>query len=35
MTLIQELKFWVNVIEQTAIPVDGERLTPAEQGALS
>ena len=35
MTLIQEFKFWVDVIEQTAIPVDGERLTPGEQGALS
>ncbi|MGF1883969.1 hypothetical protein [Vibrio splendidus] len=34
MTLIQELKFWVDVIEQTAIPVDGECLTPAEQVAL-
>lgn len=31
MTLIQELKFWVDVIEQTAIPADGDCLTPAEQ----
>lgn len=32
MTLIQVLKFWVDVIEQTAIPVDGERLTRRSKG---
>ncbi|MEZ8627818.1 hypothetical protein AB6D75_18700 [Vibrio splendidus] len=35
MTVIQELKFWVGVIEQAAIPANGERLTQDEQGALS
>ena len=35
MTAIQELKFWVDVIEQAAIPANGERLTQDEQGALS
>lgn len=35
MTVIQELKFWVGVIEQAAIPANGERLTQDEQAALS
>ncbi|MFA0196905.1 hypothetical protein AB4454_19905, partial [Vibrio artabrorum] len=35
MTLIQELKFWTDVIELAAIPADGECLTPTEQEVLS
>ena len=35
MTAIQELKFWVDVIEKAAIPANGERLTRDEQAALS
>ena len=35
MTAIQEVKFWVDVIEQAAIPANGKRLTSDEQAALS
>ena len=34
MTIIQDVKFWPDVIEQVAIPANGQRLTKAEQAAL-
>lgn len=34
MQIIQDVKFWADVIDQVAIPANGQRLTKAEQAAL-